>query len=313
MNKLYPNFFIVGAAKAGTTSLYHYLKTHEELYFAPIKEPHYFSSDIKTSEFNSIYKKNIEYIPTHFFKREPTDNLQNVFVRNNQHYLDLFKWVKNEKAVGECSTSYLYSKLAAENIHSFNPDSKIIIALRNPAERTFSHYLMAVRFGFTQLPFRKALEKDISQKKKGWGKSELFFELSLYHDQIKRYLDLFSENQVKVILFDDFKKDSLKTINEICDFLEISQVSCIDKKKHNAALMPKSKNLNRMLVNSGVKNKMSSILNEKTKDRLRQLFFQNSNIPKLNKEDRKYLNSYFKDDIEKTSALIQMDLSDWLK
>lgn len=313
MKKHIPNFFIVGAAKAGTTSLYQYLNAHNDLYFSPVKEPHHFSTDIKTNEFTSIYKRNIDNLPEDFYQKKPKDSIQNVFVRNKAQYLKLFQWADGEKAIGECSTSYLYSKKAADNIRAFNPDSKIVIALRNPADRTYSHYLMAVRFGFTQLPFRKALHKDFNLNKKGWGKSELFIELSLYHDQIKRYMELFPKEQIKIILFDEFKKDPLQTINQICDFLDIEPLSSVEDKKHNAALMPKSKNFNRLMVNTGFKSKVSDILNEKAKDKLRRIFFQDKKIPKLSKEDRAYLQDIFRADIIKTSQLINRDLSHWLK
>ncbi|HKK57920.1 MAG TPA: sulfotransferase [Salinivirga sp.] len=308
-----PNFFIVGAAKAGTTSLYQYLNTHSNLYFSPVKEPHFFSTDIKTSEFTSIYKRNIDNLPQDFYQNKPKDSIQNVFIRDEKQYLNLFQWADGESAVGECSTSYLYSKEAAKNVKKFNPDAKIVIALRNPADRTFSHYLMAVRFGFTQLPFRKALHKDFNQHKKGWGKSELFIELSLYYEQIKRYMAQFPEEQIKIVLFDEFKKDPLSTVNEICDFLGIDKFSDIENKKHNAALMPKSKNLNRLMVNTGFKSKVSNILGEKAKDKLRQIFFQDDKIPKLSRQDRSYLQGLFKEDIQKTSELINRDLSHWLK
>ncbi len=312
MEKKTPNFFIVGAAKAGTTSLYHYLKSHEDVYFSPVKEPNYFSTDIKTAEFTSIYKRNVDVVPKDFYDKKPEKNVQLSFIRDQKLYLDLFKWVNGESVVGECSTSYLYSKKAAKNIYNFNPDAKIVIVLRNPAERTFSHYLMAVRYGFTRLPFRKALEKDKNQDDKGWGKTELFIELSQYAQQIKRYLDVFPEGNVKIVLFDDFKKDTLKTLNEISEFLGIEKFNDFDKKKYNRASLPKSKNLNSLMVNTGIKQKLAALFGERTKEKLKGVFFQENEVPELGKEDRKYLQRLFKSDIEQTSQIIGRDLSRWL-
>ncbi len=312
MEKKIPNLFIVGAAKAGTTSLYHYLKSHKEVYFSPVKEPNYFSTDIKTAEFTSIYKRNIDVVPKDFYDKKPDKNIQLSFIREKKKYESLFKWVNGESVVGECSTSYLYSKEAAENIFKFNPAAKIIIVLRNPAERTFSHYLMAVRYGFTRLPFRKALEKDKSQYNKGWGKTELFLELSQYYEQVKRYLKIFPKGKVKIVLFDDFKNDTLKTLNEISDFLSIARFREFDKKKYNTASLPKSKNLNRLIVNTGIKQKLSGIFSDRAKEKLKGVFFQENEVPSLGKEDRKYLQRIFKSDIEKTSQLIGRDLSHWL-
>src|SRR6056297_3099949 len=91
-----PNFFIVGAAKAGTTSLYQYLNTHSNLYFSPVMEPHFFSTDIKTSEFTSIYKRNIDNLPQDFYQNKPKDSIQNVFIRDEKQYLNLFQWADGE-------------------------------------------------------------------------------------------------------------------------------------------------------------------------------------------------------------------------
>lgn len=313
MRQKIPNFFIVGAAKAGTTSLYHYLNAHDEIYFSPIKEPNFFSTDIDTAEFTSVYKKNVDHIPESFFREKPQKNFQLSFIRDENKYLDLFRWADGESILGECSTSYLYSKEAARKIHEFNPGSKIIIILRNPVERTYSHYLMALRYGFTNLPFRKALEKDRNQNNKGWGKSELFIELSMYYEQISRYLKVFDENQVKIALFDDFKNDPLKLLNTFCHFLGVEEFNSVDDKKYNTALLPRSKNLNKLMVNSGIKNRISNLVNERAKEKLKKMFFQEHYVPDLNSDDRQYLQELFHDDVEKTSKLIQRDLSHWLK
>lgn len=161
-----PNFFVVGAAKAGTTSIYHYLKSHNDIYLSPIKEPHFFSTDIKIQDFTSTYKKHTFLDLDSYFKEKPYEELALSFVKDMEQYYKLFEDHKNEKAVGECSPSYLYSEKAALNIFNFNKDAKIIISLRNPIKRAYSHYLMALRLGQTDLDFREAFEQDLKQEKK---------------------------------------------------------------------------------------------------------------------------------------------------
>ena len=109
---LKPNLFIIGAPKCGTTSIYSFLKQHPEIYMPDFKEPHYFGSDLN--------KKKGVYIDT------------------EEEYLSLFIESKNEIFIGEASTYYLYSNLAPMEIFKFNPDSKIIIALRNPIDLIYS-------------------------------------------------------------------------------------------------------------------------------------------------------------------------------
>src|SRR4051794_4060836 len=112
-----PNFFIVGTPKAGTTSLYHYLEEHHDIYMAPIKETNFFS-------YHEIKSQGLFYNEEH--------------ISSLNQYQEQFKSVKNEKAVGEASVSYLYYPSVPLKIKEFNPKAKIIIVLRNPIDRGFS-------------------------------------------------------------------------------------------------------------------------------------------------------------------------------
>ena len=306
-----PGFFIVGAAKAGTTSLYNYLKQNKQVYVSPVKEPNYFCTDIKTEEFNDTFQK-IAYIDYRkYFSELPLKPLQVAFVREPDQYNMLFNNVTGEKIAGECSTSYLFSTDAAKNIFSFNKDAKIIIVLRDPVERAFSHYLMALRFGFTHLPFREALDKDISKTDKGWGKSELFIELGLYYEQVKRYLDVFPAEHVKIFLFDDLKRTPEKVIEECFTFLQVDNIELPGLEKHNEALVPRNPKINNILARTGIKRVIINALPEKLKGNLKSLLF-NTRFPELSVDDKEFLKEIYKSDIEKTAGLINRDLSGWI-
>ena len=112
-----PGFFIVGAPKCGTTSFYHYLRQHPQIFMPDNKEPHYFGSDLK--------KRSDEFIKT------------------EEEYLSLFKDADSSQMAGEASTFYLYSKAAQKEIKGFNPHAKIIIMLRNPID-----FLHSLRISF---------------------------------------------------------------------------------------------------------------------------------------------------------------------
>src|SRR5262245_16436607 len=115
-----PNFFIVGAAKAGTTSLHAYLSAHPQVFMPALKEPHYFADFELSPEF---------------------DNFMPV-IRDQPAYQDLFRGSQGSTAVGEASPSYLCDPAAAARIKAAIPDAKIVISLRNPVDRAYSHYLM---------------------------------------------------------------------------------------------------------------------------------------------------------------------------
>ncbi len=108
MYKKLPNFFIVGAAKSGTTSLVHYIEQHPDIYMSAVKEPFYYVSDHGYEDFDE--------------------------------YAGLFSGAKNELRVGEASTGYLFDPCAAQKIKDEYRDAKIIICLRNPIDMAFSYW-----------------------------------------------------------------------------------------------------------------------------------------------------------------------------
>ncbi len=308
-----PNFFIVGAAKSGTTSLYYYLKQHPEIFMSPIKEPNYFSSDIDPKKFKKKYKTVMDTDLTGYFNQPCLREMHIAFVKNWEDYTKLFRAVRGEKAVGEISNSYLYSKEAAKNIKSAVPKAKIIMILRNPIERAYSHYLMDLKIGYCDSSFLEELDKDNLLEEKGWGISNLYIELGQYFQQVKRYLEIFSEQDVKIYLFEDFKKDTLWLLKDLFEFLNVDAGFSPDLgKKYAQAYIPKSKYLNRILQNTGIKNLISKIVPLEIKDNLKFLYYTKNNMPALTSEEKEYLLKIFKNEISMLSKLIKKDLNHWI-
>ena len=119
------DFFIVGAPKAGTTSLFYYLNKNKGICMSSIKEPNFFSSqDLKIQK---IY-------------------YDSLILDNLKEYERIFTPKNKQQIIGEASVSYLFYPNVANRIFDYNPRSKIIIILRDPVERAFSHYSMDLRF-----------------------------------------------------------------------------------------------------------------------------------------------------------------------
>lgn len=200
--KLKPNLFIVGAARSGTTSLWQYLRQHPNV-FMPEDELH------KEPAFFSVKGCNIGY----------------------KRYLNIFKGVdKMHEWIGEASTAYLTDWTSSKRLHEFNPNAKIIIMLRNPADRAYSLYNWMVQDGYEYAEsFEKALELEverINKKIPNWFEPEyywnyMYFNSGLYYEQVKRYLQLFREN-VLVVKLDDFKMVFDNQYKKICSFLHLS-------------------------------------------------------------------------------------------
>ncbi len=312
----WPNFLVIGAAKCGTTSLYHYLKSHPEVYMSPIKEPNFFSTDIDPSRFSPLYKQiekqkrlNLE----EYVKGDMNREIWGYFVRDKKHYTALFKKVTNQKAIGEVSNSYLFSETAAREIYRTLPDVKLIVILRHPVDRMYSHYLANLRDGKTYLPFRQEIEKDFNQKEKGWYINHGYVELGFYATQLKRYLDLFPPEQMKILLYDQLKKEPRQLMEEVCRFLGIrTDWSFPVDQRFNEARLPRNARLLYWMSISGIKKSLFRLIPESHKVMVKNLFFKNSVIPDLNLQDYQFAASFYWQEIPALEKLTGLDLSSWL-
>lgn len=314
-NKL-PNFIVVGANKGGTTSIYHYLREHPQVYLSPIKEPHYFSKDIDVNLFNREFAQNkLKDIAA--YVQGPMDREYHAaFVRDWDQYCKLFKNVKDEKAVGELSTSYLYSKVAAEEIKKALGNIRIIICLRNPVERAYSHYRMNLWTGNSnEFNFYKALQDDFHHDPKVWGNAHLYVEIGLYFGQVKRYLDTFGRENVKIIFTEDIRRNAPKVVSELYRFIGVDPAFHPDTTKiYNEVYTPKYRNFTYYLNKSGLRPLLKKLAPRKIKNLLvRTLYRSKGDKGKIPPEARAFLLEQYSADIDKLSALLGTDLSAWKK
>lgn len=280
----------MGAAKAGTTSLYNYLNGHPDIYMSPVKEPHYFSG-----------------LGTY-----PGSGIS---IRTMDDYQALFSGVNGEKAVGEASPSYLSSETAPYNIKKAIPDARIIIVLRNPVERAYSHYNMNLRLGSAVVrPFIKAVEQDYAKAEKGWWVSAMYVELGLYYEQVKRYLDVFSDKNVRVYLYDDLVKDPADMMKDIFHFLGVNPSYTPELgKRFNEGAAPKAwlQRLIHILYLLRITHKVSRMPLPGIKKWLKKIVFNPDKLV-MTAEEREYMKGFFREDVKNLSSLIKRDLSFWL-
>ena len=316
MERKIPNFYIVGAAKAGTTSLYQYLAQHPEVYMSPIKEPNYFSTEIDLDAIRPQVKERIKLLNVDSFINGPMKtSLHRAFITKEEQYLALFRNSTHETAIGDASTSYLYSTVAAKNIFNFNPASKIIIIIRQPVQRMYSHYLMDRRMAVTNLEFEEALLADKNNKSKSWGSKSLYYELSEYYEQVKRYYDLFPSTQIMVIRSEELREDARSTIKKIFQFLEIDdQFEPNLKQLFNSGVLPRNSFVSKIIANNYFRIRIRQFISNKSiKIFIKSLLFKKTSEENLSEKTNRTLHEYFKDDITKLSKLINIDLSKWIK
>jgi sulfotransferase family protein len=285
-----PNFFIVGAAKAGTTSLYAYLSQHPEVYMSTLKEPHYFSSFVVRPEFDN-------FMP---------------IIRDAGVYQELFLGSEGHKAVGDASPSYLCDAGAAVRIRSAIPHAKIIISLRNPVHRAYSHYLMDYRQGRETRPFRDALEADLARSEKGWGVSFQYVELGLYAEQVERYLKAFGHSKVLVILFEDLIRDTAVVMQQVALFLGIDPngypESTFDR-AHNPFEVSRGPFVRSVLRSRPIRVWSKRWIPQKLRTAVRNRFLFTSGLkPRLDEKSRRFLIERFAPDLQRLERLLERDL-----
>lgn len=304
----HPNFFIIGAPRCGTTSLFNYLRQHPEVFMPDRKEPG--TMAFKNGNFIDDDPKSFTYQKTY---------LETFGISDYDKYIELFQKATNEKAIGEASPMYLNSLYACENIKQLYPDAKLIVSLRYPADQICSGYYFGIRcFKGAHGP------KDINELKNliKNQKEELFkdFGIVFYYKHLKPYYDNFPKENIHVIIFEDFVKDTKAVIKGIFQYLEID--AGIEPKIEviNQGAIYKNEQLNYLIHKSKfvrrarylIKKTTPKVFSEKFLALNRYIDKLNSEIPPpLSQETRSFLISLFREDIENLQSLIGCDLSHW--
>lgn len=313
-----PNFFVVGTVKGGTTALHSSLSQHPSIFMSPIKETNYFSrKDINEDWFSRDYAHDVNIDLPKFLKGDMTETIHIAHITNEQDYLQLFKNVKNEEAIGEISNSYLLYPNAPKEIKAFDANAKIIMILRNPIERAFSQYVMNLRLGKTlKNNFLEEIIQDDKKEKKGWGANHQYLFIGNYFEQVKRYYEEFPLENVKILFYEEYKKNGVQTIKEIFSFLSVDSDFLIDTtKKLNEAGVPKFKRMNYIINQMGIISWAKRKLPRSLREPFKKLMYSNKkeNIPRITQEEKEWLINYYKKDVENLSQLIKKDLSSWLQ
>ena len=307
-----PNFFIVGAPKAGTTSLSNYLDQHPHVYMSAIKEPNFFSVEIREENFEPEHRRRLalDRLETRRFLAGPMREKRfGGIVDNWEDYQRLFANATDQIALGEASVSYLWSPSAAEQIATRIPDAKIIVMLRDPADRAFSQYLHGVSMGAIRWTFREHIERSLRHASRQLCVYFPFLEYGLYFQQLRRYLDLFGKN-VWIGFQGDFKNRPLVIFHDICRFLAISpEFSPNMEKRHLEAQVPRTGAVGR-LRSSGLWEAAARITPSAIRPLIRRGLMRKPGKP--TPSDRQLLLDYYREDINNLATLLNRDLGSWL-
>ncbi len=194
------DFIIIGTQKGGTTALDTYLRQqHRQICMADYKELHYFDND-------------------DFW----TDNAPNY-----RYYQNLFSPKKSHKIIGETTPVYLYWNPALQRIYNYNAQCKLIVLLRNPIERAYSHWNMSRDNNKEQLPFLQALKAELERAKKQAPeqlRTHSYIDRGLYVKQLQTLWHYFPKTQTLILKSEDLKQNPQQTLNRVCDFLGVERI-----------------------------------------------------------------------------------------
>ena len=219
-----PNFFLVGAPKAGTTSLYHYLAQHPDIYMSPIKEPCFFSEEARSENFEPALRargQQIEQDTRDFIAGPMRERRSGGIVRDWVDYLRLFAPARHQRAVGEASVNYLWSRTAASRIAESFPGARILMVLRSPADRAFSQYCHVLTGGHCSQSFRDYVHESLWRAGAGLGVYHPFLEMGLYAAQVERYLQAFPRRHIGIWFYEDATADPPAFLRQVFDFLSV--------------------------------------------------------------------------------------------
>ncbi len=294
MNK--PNFYILGAAKAGTTTLYDLLKQHPEVFLSFDKEPMFFSRD-------DYYSRGLDWYLKTFYSHS-----EKFMVR------------------GEASPHYLYwaDKVSPRLARYYEQKNvKFIVILRNPITRAYSWYWNMVADRREDLPFMDALKMENQRIKEKREELEFYGSMQYgylwggsYATQIQSFLRFFSREQFLFLLQDDLKRDWEDVVLQICRFLGVSLEFDVLPRRSNAAGLPRSRKMQEIIrTPSGFKNILKLLIPNQLRYQAKTFLLKTNkkkiHYPEMSKPAYEFLVQYYQQEIMELSAILDRDLSFW--
>lgn len=297
-----PNYLVIGAAKAGTTSLRSYLEQHPEVFVTARGEPSFFAHEGETLAFSG----------------PGDDDWNGAFVTDIDVYRSLFAGAEGCRAVGEISPRYLYFEGAPERIARHVPEARLIAILRHPVDRAYSHYLMNRSRGCepaATLP--EAIAREAERQAEGWGWDWRYVGAGLYHRQLERYHARFPRERIKVLLYEDLK-DQEAFFADLFAFLGVDPGFRPDTSvRHRKASLPKSYALQHLVKQPGpAKAALKRLVPPDTRARAKAwLASWNATAPERLDPDirRDLFERHFAEECRRLEPLIGRSLAPWFR
>lgn len=311
-----PNFFIVGAPKAGTDELYYYLDQHPQIFMSPLKEPCFFSNEIRIENFSEelqpAARASAQSLST-YLNGGAAQKRFGGMITSIEDYRAIFDGVRDEIAIGEGSVSYLWSSSAAGLIAKTIPHARIIIVLMDPAERAFHQYLKSLSDRNVTHPFHIHLEMALRDRQDRINIYHPFLSFGNYTEQVRRFKERFPSNQIHLSLYEDLQFDYQSWFKSILSFLQVDDAFV--PKPVAVPSTPHFSRYSQIGKYSRVKGfgSLSKLIPRSLKLKLKDSRLLRGEKPSLSQGSREILVNYYKENILELEELIDRDLSAWLR
>jgi len=298
MSSLTADIFILGAAKAGTTSLHDLLNAHPKIKMSVLKEPMFFSRD-------DYFERGVDWYSKTFYSEEEGEFLS-----------------------GEASPHYLYwAEKVASRMHDIagQKELKFIVILRDPVYRAYSWYWNMIKEGEENLPFDEAIanenERLIREETKLRKNGSMIYGYkkgSMYAQQINEFLRYFPKRNFFFLLQEDLHSDAAGRIRRLFDFLDVSYEAYEpNSARKNPASMPRSRALQDLLRNpSAIKDRVKAAIPFRVRQAIKKALLRANSAPfvypELNANSEAKLRMYFADEVRELQGIVERDLSHWL-
>jgi Sulfotransferase family len=282
MIERWPSVFVVGAPKAGTTSIYFYLSKMPGIHMSRIKEPNYFSHRIVPSD--------ARYRP----------------IRDKTAYLKLFRGAASGDLLGEASPTYLHDPDAPSLIRQASPCARIIVTLRDPVDLMFSLYRSLLGKGIIYDSFEAAVTRRLNNEPVNWYKPQLRVEFAFYYAALRRYVDVFGVDRIKVLIFEELTRDPAGAMRTVAQFLELPEPKFNEElRTYNRSAVSRSRLARSVLANRTITQTAERILGPGLRRYLRdRLLVRPAAAPAMEEAARDALVALYAEDVARTARLL---------
>lgn len=295
-----PNFLVIGAGRAGTTSIHHYLQEHPQVFVPSVKSPsHFFCQNLKP-----IQDETVRVVTENYFVRDPAA------------YEALFQNATGKLALGEVSPVYLACQSVAGRIAQKIPQVKLLAVLRNPVDRVYARYVGRLRDGLERRDFAQVVADELREplvRRQAFG---TYLASGCCSHFLQTYFDHFPREQIRIDFFEDLRADSRAFMAGIYGFLGVDPGFVPNlNKRHNQSGGRISNPLLRCLWTRTalLRARLRRRLPLRLRDSVFQFFTRNLEKQSMPRELRARLTDLYRPDIERLQEMCGRDLSDWLQ